>query len=462
MTIAFVGTLGSLLYRSFSLQAALIALLFLICAIPVIISLTRERFDIFEPIVFYSIFMFMTTVAIFDRVYIQDPYFRYPEWVQWDFSTSFIIISALYILFFSIVLFGYYLKIGRWLTIPTLVPDDVTHDGAMLRRFGLLYMTFGGFCYALLVGSALDWNLFYLYTTMEPRSSIFDGVTHLKLGSRSMYIGYLIWIAGTLADGDRPGLVHLLPLIPILGLFFLLGGRGQVILIILVAVIMLYYVHIYPIIETRLRRIRLAADRLHQRFKQLLLPILGSLLGIGTVVSGALRSGGNLKGTFDATNLIEIMTFGIHNSHLDNLLVTLSIVPEQTGYYWGTFIFRVPINYIPRSLWSKKPVLSVGSLVRRIFLPEANGGRPPGMIGRFFIDGGLIAVIFGALLFGVTLRVLYVSLQKNSHSPIFLLVYAFCFGSIVPGGLTNNALWIVSNHLLLLSPLLLYSYVRNK
>ncbi|WP_168216023.1 O-antigen polymerase [Halorussus marinus] len=456
-----VGTLSGLLSFFFGLQSVLIALLFLVCAIPTVVSLIRGTFDIFEPIVFYSIFMFMTTVAIFDRVYLQDPYFRYPKWVSWEFSTAFFIVSVLYVLFYGMLLIGYYFKIERWITVPTFFSDSGDHDGTMFRRAGLLYMVFGTLSYILLVASALDWNLLYLYTTMEPRSNVFDGATHFKLGARSMYIGYLVWITGTLIDGNRTGIAHLLPLIPISGFFFLLGGRGQVILIILISVIMMYYVHIYPVLETKSGHIHFTADRLHRRVKQLSLPVLGVLIGIGTVVSGGLRSGGDLTGSFDTARLIEILTFGIHNSHLDNLLVTVSIVPEQIGYFWGTFVFRVPLNYIPRSVWPDKPVLTVGSLIRRIFRPDANGGRPPGMIGRLYVDGGLVAIIVGALLFGFTLRLLYQTLVKNRHSPVFLLVYSVCLASVASGELGNNALWLISNHLLLLSPII-FIYYRNK
>jgi len=455
--VLITGIFSGITYFTFNLQAALITVLFVLCMIPAIVSLNRQTFDIFEPIVFYSVFMFMTTIAIFDRVYVKDPHFIYPEWVSWEFSTAFLIVSALYVLFFGTVLIGYYLNLEQWFTIPTFTIGHATNDGKILRRIGLLYVAIGTVCYALLVRTSLNWDLLYLYTTSEPRSQIFDGAYHFRLGARAMYVGYLLWITGILASGRRTGLHHLFPLIPISALFLMLGGRGQVILINLVAALMLYYVHIFPLFETVPRHIKLASDCLHRRFKLLILPMAGLIIGFGTIIAGIIRKDQSVTKGLNTANLIEIATFGIHNSHLDHLLVALTLVPDQIGYYWGAFGVRVLLNYIPRSLWPGKPALSAGSELRRVFLPDGTGGRPPGMIGQFYMDGDIFGVIIGALVFGVVLRILYISLRKNGTSPLFLLVYSLCFASVATqGGISNNSLWYVSNHLLLLSPALLF------
>ncbi|WP_256393054.1 oligosaccharide repeat unit polymerase [Natronoarchaeum rubrum] len=461
LAVCLAAFLGSLLFTKTGLQGLLMSVLFLICLTPTLVSLYRGRFDIFEPIVFHSLFMFMTSIAIFDRVYLSDPYLLYPEWVQWNSSTAFLILTVLYVVFYTFVLAGYYVKIERWMMIPEIPSQVDDLSGNTLKKLGLLYVFIGMVCYVLLIKESLSWDLLYLYSTAEPRSQIFDSTTHFMLGSRAVYVGYLVWLTGTLLDGRRTGIVHLLPILPILFLFLLLGGRGQVLLIVLVTATILYYVHIFEIFETKPRYIRILSDNLHDYIKLAFLPLSGIVLGFMTVFAGLARSWRDTDNLFNPDLLVQMATFGIHNSHLDNLLVTLSIIPEDSGFFWGTFILRVPLNYIPRSIWSDKPVLTSGSLLRRLFLPDGTGGRPPGMIGRFFLDGGPVAILLGALLFGLILRLLYLLLRRNRHSPIFLLFYAFIFSSIATQGFLNGSLWMISNHLLLLSPLLVLGYIES-
>lgn len=452
--------ISSEIFTADSLQPLLIAILLVLSAIPSLVAFVRRDIDVFEPILVYSIFMFMTSLSIFDRVYIQEPYILHSKWVPWEFSKAFFIITLLYTLFFSTVLVGYYLRIERWFPAPRFIPTTTRHNSTLLRYISAIYVITGILSYILLIGSAFDWNLMHIYTTMEPRSNVFKGSYPFRLGARFLYVGYLLWVTATIVDGYRPAFFHLSPLFPIIGLFLLLGGRAQVIRIILATIILLYYTHIYPILEATPRRMQLVQDTLHKRFKLSILPVCGIFIGFGTILLGVIRSGQGLRDASIINILVKIVTFGVAKDIFDYLLVTLAIVPEQIDHYYGTFIFRVPLNYIPRYIWAEKPVLTAGSVIRRTVLPNGNGGRPPGMIGRFYLDGGLVAVILGALLFGITLRLLYLCLTKNRHSPLFVLVYAFCFASIGTG-IGNNAVWYLLTHILILSPALAMDWLSR-
>ena len=445
-----------------SVQEIVIGALFLTCLVPSTIALSRRSFDLFEPIVFYSVFMFMITVAIFDRLYIQEPFLRHSEWIPWDFSTAFLIVSLLYLVFFLLVLVSYYIEVERWIPIPTARSADRTHAPEVFFYSGIVYLVVGAVFYTALVGSALDWNLLRLYTTTEPRSQLFAASQHLVLGSKMLYFGYFLWVVSLLLKNVRPGIRHFLPVLPIFGLFILLGGRQRAISIVLVTIIIYYYVHIYPIFSTTPGKIRFAADQLHRRIKSVSIPVTGVFAGTVLIAVRMYRSWRDFDGNFDIDLLTDLATFGVHNSHLDNLLVTLEVVPEHFGYYWGTLSFRVPVNYIPRAIWNDKPVLTIGSELRRVILPSQAGGRDPGLLGQFYADAGLFGILVGAVLFGITLRLLYVTFERNSHSPVALLVYALILASVVPGGIDNNSLWAVSNHLLLLSPVVVLDWAyRN-
>lgn len=460
--LASSGALAGIVFHQAGIQGMLIVALAACSLAPLLLSWTRTSVDVFEPIVFYSLFMAMTTIAIVDRVYLRPSSLRYPELVPWHFSTAFALVSAIYLLFFVLVLVGYYTTVERWIEVPSFAPNRDRHSVALFRYGGAIYAAVGVVFYVLLVGSALEWELLRLYTTTEPRSQLFVGSYHLVLGSRMVYVGYFLWLTSVLLRGDRPGVFHALAVLPPFVLFLLLGGRQRAITILLILVIVYSYVHIRPTIPTTPGRIRVKSDELHRKVKSISLPLVGGIVGTIIVFARIVRSWRDLDGASTTGLLVELATFGIHNEHLDYLLVTLHVVPEELGYYWGTLPFRVPMNYIPRSLWDEKPVLTVGSELRRAILPGQAGGRDPGLLGQFYADAGFVGICFGALLFGIVLRVVYVCFERNSHSPIMLVLYAFVVASIVPGGISNNALVDVSDHLLLFTPILILDwYLRN-
>ena len=440
-----------------SLQDVVVVALFGTCLIPAAIALRRGSFDVFEPLVFYSLFMFMTTVVIFDRLYLQDPYLLYPEWVPWEFSTALLIVSSIYLFFFIFVVLGYYVDLEKVVTVPELFPESGEHDPVVLRYAGIFYVGAGFVFYLAFVGSALDWEFVRLYTTTEPRNELFSGAQHWRLGSRMLYLGYVLWLVSVILEGRHLRLLHVFFVFPLVLMFLLLGGRSQALLTLLAVVIVLYYSNaLYP---EGVFRIQFADDRLHRYVFSTILPALGLLSGLVVVVAGWLRSR-RTDGASPVEILIDLLTFGIQDNEPDSILVTLHVVPEQLGYYYGTFSLRVVWTYIPRAIWETEP-LTLGVEIRRIIRPEQSGGRPPGMIGDFYVDGGVVGIVLGAILFGLLLRYMYLLLRKNGRSPVFLMVYAFVLGSLVSGGLTNNALWTISNHLLLLSPVLVLDWASR-
>lgn len=456
-----LGVLVALFVLAIGLQTLLVVLLFCSCLVPIGVAVYRGTFDLFEPIVFYSVFMFKIAVVIVDRLYLQEPSLAYPNVVSMNPSTAFLLVSALYLVFFAFVLVGYYLDVTRWVEVPTFYPPGVEHSVSLLRSVGLAYVAMGGVFYLLLIYTALDGNLLWLYTTTEPRNEIFGDSQLLLLGARMLYVGYAVWLVSILVGEKRVRARHLLPAGAVAAAFVLLGNRSVALVIVLVVTILLYYTFVYDIVGTRRHRIRFVRDRIHSCLKLSALPVAGVLLGAGTVVTRALRQDRGLQGAVEDLHLVELLTFGIHNRIPDNLLATIEVVPEEFGHYWGTLTLRVPLNYVPRSVWPEKPVLTTGAELRQVILPDQSGGRPPGQIGEFYIDGGYPAILLGAVLTGVVLRYVYELLGKNGRSPLFLLLYAFLLAGLVPEGLTNNGLWELSNHLLLFLPVVALDWLAR-
>lgn len=435
---------------------------FILCSFPTVISVYRGWFDLFEPIVFHSIFMFMMGIVIFDRVYLQDPFLRYSDIISMEFETAFSLVSILYFVFFALVLTGYYIDITKFINIPQFYSPSIEHDPTLLKGIGYLYMILGAVFYLLLVRVALGGELFLLFTTTRPRSELFSGLGPLTLGSQLLHIGYIIWLIAILADRRKPRIRHLLPVLPIVYLFFTLGGRGRALKIVVNIIIILYYSLVYGLIPIKTSGVTFVKDRIHFYAKMSVIPAIGVTIGFVTLVMGALRKNRAVKEIVANIDIVRILTAGVHNDVPDNLIATIEVVPEEFGYYYGTLVFRVLLNWIPRRIWSNKPVLSTGSELRRVVLPEQSGGRPPDEIGRFFLDLGYPGIIIGALFTGLILRYLYELLRKNGHSPVFLLVYVVSLYAVVWGGLTNKALWGLFSTLLLLTPLLFVDWWSRK
>lgn len=396
--------------------------------------------------------MVMTGVSIFERLYISEHYLRHSDAILWDFETAFMYIILLYLIFFSIVLVGYYYKIEDYLSIPDLDFESVIPNPNSLRRIAILYVLIGITFYTALVYLALDRNVLKLFTTTQPRSEIFSGMGIFTLGIRLIYLGYFLWLVAVIQRKNQLTIRHFIPVVPICTMFLLLGGRSRTIVILLITIIIFYYSRIYPLMEVRGGKIRFPNDRLHQSLKKFSIIIMGIISGFVILVSGTLRRGhrisdGTLKGY-----IIELLSFGIANAHLDYLLITISVVPEKIGFYYGTFFLRVPINYIPRIIWEDKPNMHFGTTLREVVFPEGAGGRPPGIIGRFYIEAGITSVIIGALVLGICLRMLYLVLRKNRNSPVVVLLYGIMLVALAAGGPSNGSLWVLLNHILLLSP----------
>ena len=74
------------------------------------------------------------------------------------------------------------------------------------------------------------------------------------------------------------------------------------------------------------------------------------------------------------------------------------VYADELGYDYGAAYLSNITRPIPRSLWPDKPQ-ALGKLVRNHFWGDTMGGVPPGLIGEFYISGGILAAILLMPLF---------------------------------------------------------------
>lgn len=116
-------------------------------------------------------------------------------------------------------------------------------------------------------------------------------------------------------------------------------------------------------------------------------PTLGSQTGVGSMVDNAVGSR-------------EWMAIG-------PVSVLVNRVPANYPYQYGRTMVSLLWAPIPRSLWAGKPPVRLGPVISPAvfgFNVNRRTGDPPGVLGEFWLNGGVIAVAIGMLLLGALVR----------------------------------------------------------
>lgn len=445
---------GGLIYV-FSLFLIFILLAFVVASVPLYIAWRRQTIDVFEPIVFKSVFMYMILIALIERMYFSDDFLRHQELISFTFDQGFLLLSILYLLLFSSIMVGYYYRASYLNRMQKIMPTSSEMRLSLTQKIAIAYMLIGFFTYMVLLGNALGWNPLYLYTTTEPRSEIFSGggiSGILRIFVNGAYIGFFIYIATLVGSRKNPQLRHFTVFGLVILMFSLLGGRGKALQILLIFIIIMYYLWIKELITVNRRHFRIIDPTEQNLLKIVILPLIAIPIGVITLAARYLRLGYGFIESVSQIDYFRILTFGINNDQFDYFLILAS--SDEINKSLGTRYLRVPLNFVPRSIWPEKPPMYLGSEIREIVIPDGYGGRPPGEIGYYFAEFGYPGIILLGVLYGLLLRFIYELLLDNSRSPLALIIYPMIMVPLVVSGLTNGALWTVMNHLLWLAPVL--------
>lgn len=460
LLLLIVAGISMILFSAFYTDSFILIflLLFSIATVPLLVSLKKKKIDIFEPIVFKSVFMFMIIIALIDRIYLSEQYLRNRETISFTFTDGFLLLCILYVILFSSIILGYYLSIFPFEKLSGIIPSDEEQNCSATRKIAGLYITIGILSYLATVTLALDGNPLYIFTSSEARSQVFASSTAavFRLLSRGLYMGYFLYLTTIVSQGHSPRIVHLIPFPGIVSLFALFGGRGMSIQVVLMFIMILYYVWVKEYITVQRNNIQFKRDKINSIGKQLILPVIALGTGGFALLARQLRRGLPISEAVQSLDVIQLFTFGIHNSKFDYFLSLISM--NNIGPYFGTLYLRVPLNFIPRSIWEEKPVLTVGSELRRLLIPHGTGGRPPGEIGVYYANFSYLGIIIMGILCGIYLRIIYEVLNRNAESPLAILLYTVVALPVIVVGLTNNSLWMVQVNLLFLLPVIVVHY----
>ena len=442
--------------------AALATILLASIGFPLYLSLRAGRFELFEPIIFHSIFFAMIVIGWIERVYITRMDIRY-EFVNRTFTEGFLLVGIVLLVLFISIMIGYYtfgpviaqrLK-NQGHTVQTVLQTVSPPSGRPFRVVGGGYMLIG---LLSILGTILlvfpSEEIFYLYTTDTPRSKVFAENGVFILFSRALYIGYIFWLCGAVVDGRTPSILEFALAVPFTGAFLLLGGRGRALSIIIIAAVFFYYSVIEDVFLLDEGTLAKLTDHVPLGVVIIFLPIIGIIMAIGVVLLRAFRLAQSPTEAVANINPFSVLTAGINNDIYDNFLGLVEIVPDQIGYFYGLFYARVPLNFVPRAIWPNKPVSTSGGLFRRIALPDASGGRPPGAMGEYYLNFGYPGIPLMGAFYGVLLYLTW-QLINRDHVPVMsLVVFTLLLITIGKNGLVNDTLFPLLSNLILLIPAL--------
>ena len=440
--------------------AALAAILLVVAAVPWYLSLYAGRIELFEPILFHSIFFAMLIFGWIERVYINEPELLY-EFISRSFANAFFFVGGVLAVLFSSTIVGYYLlgpTIARWLS--DLGQKVQTVFGMASSPSGTVFRVLAGFYLLAGVISILGTVLFvfptneilYLYVNTVSRSQTFSGNGVFILLSRAFYIGYLLWLCGAVVDDRTPSLIEFALAIPITGAFLITGARGRALSVVVIAVVFFYYTVIEDVFSLDRGRLSKLTNYVPPIVLVFSLPIIGLGVALIVVLTGIIRSYQSLSESLTSIDPFSILTAGISTDVYDNFLGLMEFVPERIGYFYGLFYARVPLNFIPRSIWPEKPVSTSGGVFRRIAFPEESGGLPPGAMGEYYLNFGLLGIPLMGAFYGVLLYLTWRLIKVDDISVISLTIFTLLLVSIGKNGLTNNILFALASEFILLIP----------
>lgn len=438
---------------------ALFAALAILVILPWIHAYHRDKLDIFSPTLYKSLFVALGGIDLFNRIYLEER--RIIREVSIEFEEGFVLVLGLETTLFAAFLAGYYLMRERPIQSGVFTSADLTRT-TLLKAIGVLYILVGAVFYTLALYSTVGTDFFYVYQTTTPRSQLFSDSYIYTAGASMLYLGYFLYLVALLAERRLPNVFELAFLPVIMGMFLLFGGRATTYLIGLTSGIILYYGIILNQAETDSRVITKFRGS-HPLIQLSVLPLIVIMAGLGGIIIGTIRGARTIGEAVTEVSPIDTLTAFSQTWAPDNFLLLMDVVPQELGYYYGSFYLRVFTFFIPRSVWEGKPVSYNGGLIRRIASPDRAGGRPAGEIGEYYLNFGLPGIPLIAFIYGMLMRITYATLQGNRMSPIAVLIYALVITSIGNTGLQNLVLTTLVRDLIILSPaLLIHTVVAHR
>ena len=151
------------------------------------------------------------------------------------------------------------------------------------------------------------------------------------------------------------------------------------------------------------------------------------------------------------SNPYATITHTLNADTFDHFMVITQDYDSVGDYHWGRDFYRGLIGVIPRAIWPGKPdQITTGSWFRAKYYPSwTEGGRPIGVIGEWYLNFGILGILFGCFFSGNLLRAFYDNIESSGGDPraAFLYIIAFLYlsawGVVTVTTAQNMIFWLV-------------------
>ena len=131
------------------------------------------------------------------------------------------------------------------------------------------------------------------------------------------------------------------------------------------------------------------------------------ILGVAAAISLSLfaMAGAMRRTSWSDTSFQETAIMRAFNAEdanmLDGFVIVSNVFPRYLDYRWGMEHLEILMRPIPRSIWPEKPV--GGGYMEYLGLSDARSGTvgfSPTLFGSFYMDGGILGIVFWSLIYG--------------------------------------------------------------
>lgn len=417
-------------------------------AVPNIYLFYKNRFLIYHPIVFPTLFYFFPAFVLGGLVLVfglSDPYFI--TFIQdQEYNLPYTMVIA--ILGFSGLSIGFFIPFGKTIgsristSLPTLDWDDerVIKPGLFLLALGFVNQIIGFFLglvgYQKMQEIGTYDGLIFLTTLFWIQASFILWVALFrrnKLDFVTVSIGAALIITSlikALFSGSRGALLTIF--ITIILSYVFAGRTIKFKQGFIIASIMFLLVIVGMIYGTTFRQVKGSEERVDSG--KYIDSIYGTFDTIGTVSPTAIlqQSLSSLGERIDAVSSLAVVV-----SNYEQLR------PYEDAYGLDNNIYKDSTTFfIPRVLWKDKPVASEPRLYSELYFNYGESSFTITPMGDLLRNFGLIGVPIGMLILGFIIRILYATLIENQafsywRATFYFMVvttisYESFYGSIIP------------------------------
>lgn len=386
-------------------------------SIPLWIYLRRKDADFFEPVYLSTAYFCLLFIVrpVFDLALGSDfigpaPILDMPT--AEAFNKGLLYLIPCFILF----LVGYYSRAGR--TAARALPEvPASWSIPKFRLYAPLFVLTGILSYYFLVAHFGGMN-YYISNKQETLTA--GGQGYYLAGLSLLFQVFIVGFTITLKDGKERFSTYavMLPIVLVIG--FLSGAKELFLLPVFSVLITINYLKkkVRPLVFVLIASV----------FMAVVVPVFNTYRHINDFFELQTK----VEELVERTDPEKMARDSMGRFYgIDSVAIIIRDTPGVMDYQYGKTLLPVALFWIPRQIWSEKPVVSFGKVFGATYLHEwffnTGTAASPTILGEAYINWHLAGMMLTALVFGVVLRASYEYLIINNRGGPAVFIFSCVF-----------------------------------